>query len=134
MAVVPIRRLEFVRVPPDASGRPPDVLTTNRVVLDVDGPTFSIALNWRPIAASWFLTLRLTSGRVVVSGAPVRDRTDCLLGISTPGRPRGAIISYDPRRRGDPTLDSYAKDDVRLYYLPGGFNPADFTLYRSEVT
>ena len=133
MPVINTKRLEFVRVPPGPNGRSPDVLRTNSVVLDDDGPKFTISMLWRPVAASWFLTLRLTSGTPIVSGAPVRDRTDCLLGISTPGRPLGAIISYDPKGRGDPTLDSYARDGVSLYYLPDGFNPQDFTVYRSEV-
>lgn len=127
MSVIPVRRLEFVRAAWDR-------LTTNAVTLDVNGPKYALDMRWRPVAESWFLTVRLTSGVVIVSGAPVRDRTDCLLGISTQGRPQGAIISYDPKGRGDPTLTSYSKDDVRLYYLPLGFNPSDFTLYRSEVT
>lgn len=133
MTLIAANRLEFARVPPGRDGRPPDVLATNAVTLDPSGPKYAIDMRWRPVAESWFLTLRLTSGAVIVSGAPVRDRTDCLLGVSTPGRPAGAIISYDPKGRGDPTLQSYAKDGVLLVYLPNGFNPADFTLYRSDV-
>jgi hypothetical protein len=97
---------------------------------------YAIDMRWRPVAESWFLTLRLTSGRVIVSGAPVRDRTDCLLGVTPPSgttRPRGAIMSYDPKGRGDPTLESFFADDVRLYYVPAGLDPADFAVYQSEV-
>jgi hypothetical protein len=129
MSTITVKRLEFVR----ASS---DTLTTNAVVLDVDGPKYAIDLRWRPVAASWFLTLRLTSGRMIVSGAPVRDRTDCLLGVTPPSgttRPRGAIMSYDPKGRGDPTLESFFADDVRLYYVPAGLDPADFAVYQSEV-
>lgn len=127
MAVVNASRLEFVR----ASG---DYLSTNKVVLDTNTRPFLISMSWRPVAASWFLSLRLTTGEWIIRDVAVRDRTDCLLGISTPDRPAGAIISYDPKRRGDPTLTSYAQDDVRLYYLPDGFNPEDFAAYTSDVT
>lgn len=132
---IPIRLLEFTRSPVDQFGRPRDVLSTNRVVLDPDGGTWSIVMRWRPTAGSWYFTLSTTGGLVVVSGAAVRDRTDVLLGVSpeVAPRPRGAIISYDPKKRGDPTLRSYALDDVRMYYLPGGFNPHDFALYTTEV-
>ncbi len=135
MAVVPARLLEFTRVPPDQFGRPRDVLSTNRVVLDPDGGTWSVVMRWGPTAGSWYLTLSTTGGLVVVSGAAVRDRTDVLLGVvpAVAQRPRGAIISYDPKKRGDPTLRSYALDDVRMYYLPNGFNPHDFALYTTEV-
>jgi hypothetical protein len=129
VSTISIKRLEFVRAPGDT-------LVTNAVVLDVDGPKYAIDMRWRPVAASWFLTLRLTSGTVIVSGAPVRDRTDCLLGVTPPPgftRPRGGIMSYDPKARGEPTLTSYFADDVRLYYVPAGLNPADFAVYQSEV-
>lgn len=135
MPVVPARLLEFTRAPVDQFGRPRDVLSTNRVVLDPDSGTWSIVMRWRPTAGSWYLTLSTTGGLVVVSGAAVRDRTDVLLGVvpAVAPRPAGAIISYDPKKRGDPTLRSYALDDVRMYYLPGGFNPHDFALYTTEV-
>lgn len=135
VSVVNARILEFARAPVDQFGRPPDVLATNRVVLDPDEGTWSLVMRWRPTAGSWYLTLSTTSGLVVVSGAAVRDRTDVLLGVAPrlAPRPRGAIISYDPKKRGDPTLRSYALDDVRLYYLPDGYDPRDFAIYTSEV-
>lgn len=123
---VPARRLEFVRAAWDT-------LASGSVVLDPNGSTYLLRVRWMPVAESWFLTLLLTSGDLVVSGAAVRDRTDCLLGVSTTGRPRGALISYDPKGRGDPTLTSFSSGVVGLYYLPGGFVPADFSLYRTEV-
>lgn len=122
-----VKRLEFTRGPVR------DRLDTGRVVLDVDATPYRIVMLWRPVLASWRLSLWLTSGTAIATDLAVRDRTDCLLGVSTPGRPRGAIISYDPKRRGDPTLNSYALDDVRLYYLPDGFDPADFAAYPIEV-
>lgn len=123
---VPARRLEFVRAAWDT-------LASGSVVLDPDGSQYLLRMRWLPVAESWFLTLLLSSGEVVVSGAAVRDRTDCLLGVSTTGRPRGALLSYDPKGRGDPTLTSFSAGGVGLYYLPGGFVPADFSLYRTEV-
>lgn len=123
---VPARRLEFVRAAWDT-------LASGSVVLDPDGSQYLLRMRWLPVAESWFLTLLLSSGEVVVSGAAVRDRTDCLLGVSTTGRPRGALISYDPKGRGDPTLTSFSAGGVGLYYLSGGFVPADFSLYRTEV-
>lgn len=127
MATINVRRLEFARAPGD-------VKSTGRVVLDPSGPPYAITMLWRPIAASWFLSLRLATGEWITRGVAVRDRTDCLMGVSTQGRPAGAIISYDPKGRGDPTLESFSRDDVRLYYLPDGFNPADFAVYTSDVT
>lgn len=120
-------RLEFVRADWDT-------LASGAVVLDRSvGASYLIRMSWRPVAWTWTLTLLRTTGAVVVDGAAVRDRTDCLLGVSTPGRPPGALISYDPRGRGDPTLESFSRGGVGLYYLPDGFDPNAFTLYRSEV-
>jgi hypothetical protein len=120
-------RLEFVRAAWDT-------LASGAVVLDRSvGTTYLIRLRWMPIAESWYLTMLLTSGLVVVSGAALRDRTDCLMGVSTPGRPAGALISYDPKASGDPTLASYSRGGAGLYYLPDGFDPTSFSLYRTEV-
>lgn len=121
-----VRRLEFVRAAWDR-------LDTGRVVLDPNAGTYAITLRWRPVAESWFLDLRTTAGVPIVLGAPVRDRTDCLLGVSTPGRPRGGIMSYDPKGRGDPVLDSWSSGDVGLYYVPGGLVPTSFAVYTTEV-
>jgi hypothetical protein len=55
------------------------------------------------------------------------------MGVSTPGRPAGALISYDPKASGDPTLASYSRGGAGLYYLPDGFDPTSFSLYRTEV-
>ena len=127
MALVNALRLEFVR----ASW---DTLASGAVVLDRSaGVSYLFRLSWRPLVEAWLLTLLRTTGQVVVSGAVVRDRTDSLLGVSTPGRPPGAVVAYDPRGRGDPTLESFSRGGVGLYYLPDGFDPNDFTLYRSEV-
>ena len=126
MSVIAVRRLEFARAAWDT-------LATSGVILDVDGPTYAITMHWRPVASSWVLSMRQAAGAWIVRGVAVRDRTDCLLGISTPGRPRGAIISYDPKGRGDPGLLSFSSEDVRLYYLPDGFNPEDFARYTSQV-
>jgi hypothetical protein len=123
---IPARRLEFVRAAWDT-------LASGAVVLDPDGAQFLIRMHWYPVAESWYLTLLFTSGAVVVAGAAVRDRTDCLQGVSTPGRPRGALISYDPKGRGDPTLKSFSQGSVGLYYLPGRFVPEAFSAYRTEV-
>lgn len=126
MAAINVRRLEFARAAWDT-------LVTSGVVLDPDGPTYAITMHWRPKAATWVLSMRQATGAWVVRGVAVRDRTDCLLGISAPGRPRGAIIAYDPKGRGDPGLTSFSAQDVRLYYLPDGFNPEDFSRYTSQV-
>jgi len=125
-----VRPLEFVR-----GGTPAehDHLVTNRLSLVDGGPTYRVTMRWMPVQASWILDMNTTSGRAIVSGAWVRDRVDCLLGISSTDRPPGAIMSYDPKRRGDPTLDSYFKDGVSLLYVPGGLNPDDFSFYSVPV-
>lgn len=119
-------RFEFVR----SAG---DTLATNRVVLDKGGPTYRIKLRWLPQAATWILDMSTTAGAVIVSGAWVRDRVDVLLGIASPGRPRGAIIAYDAKGRGDPGPDAWTLDDVGLWYLPGGFDPEMFSLYQTAI-
>jgi hypothetical protein len=121
-----VRRLEFARAAWDT-------LVSGAVVLDVNGPQYFISMAWKPTAESWYLTLRQTSGAIIVSGTAVRDRTDCLMGVSTPGRPRGAIMSYDPKGRGDPTLQSFSMLGVGLYYVPAGIDPATFALYQTAV-
>jgi hypothetical protein len=123
---IAVRRLEFAR-------QPGDVLTSGRVVLDPGGQPYALSMIWRPVAESWFLSIRLATGGWIGRWLPVRDRTDCLLGVSTQGRPKGAIIAYDPKGRGALDLESFSQNDVRLYYLPGGFNPYDFAVYQSDV-
>lgn len=88
---------------------------------------------WRPIAESWVFDLRLTSGAPITLGVAVRDRTDLLLGCSTLGRPAGGIMSYDPKGRGDPTLESYATGGAGLYYFPGGIDPALLSAYMTAL-
>lgn len=122
----PARRLEFARAAWDT-------LESGAVVLDPNGPTYALRMFWRPTMESWVLTLRRTSGPVIVAGAPVRDRTDCLLGVSTPGRPRGGIAAYDPRGRGDPTLESFSSLGVLLLYFPLGVDPTTFALYETAI-
>lgn len=128
MAVItPVRRLDFARSPGDR------LTTITR--LDDDAPPFFIALWWRPTMASWLVDVATSTGAPIVTGTWLRDRTDCLLGIATPGRPRGAIISYDPNGGGDePTLDSFTTGGAALYYLPDGFEPTTFSLYAVSVT
>lgn len=133
MTQTSVRRLEFVRVPPSSRGTVPDRLDTGIVVLDPSAGTYAITLLWRPTCETWYLSLWTTAGTPIVLGTAVRDRVDCLLGISTPGRPAGAIISYDPLRRGDPTLASFADGVVGLYYLPAGLDPYSVALYTTEV-
>lgn len=127
MTAVAARRLEFVRGPQR------DRLDSGRVVLDPNGATFRILMLWRPIAESWVFDLRLTSGAAITLGEAVRDRTDLLLGCSTLGRPVGAIMSYDPKGRGDPTLESYSTGGAGLYYFPGGVDPSLLAVYQTAV-
>lgn len=131
MGRVAYQRLNFVR-------QPGDRLTANRVPLGGRTQTFSLAVWWRPlpdrfpqdeVTGAWFLDMSTTRGVAIVTGAPIRDRTDCLLGISTEGRPAGAIIAYDPRAREALTASAWTTDGVLLLYLPDGFIPADFSLY-----
>ncbi len=125
--ITPARRLDFARSPGDR-------LTTS-VRLDNDAPPFFVALWWRPQMRSWLIDLATATGAPIVTSAWLRDRTDCLLGIATPGRPRGAIISYDPNGGGiEPTLESYTTGGASVYYLPGGFDPTTFSLYAVSVT
>lgn len=130
MTTIAIKRLEFV-------SQGGDFLQTNRVRLDdaAGSPTYRITMRWAPRCSSWYLTLATTTGTIIVSGARVSDRTDCLLGVSTAGRPLGAIVSFDPSRREDPGQYAYVTngDGVSLYYVPAGLNPADFTAYQTAV-
>lgn len=106
-----------------------DTLATNRVVLDKGGLSYRVMLRWLPQAETWIFDLATSAGVRIVSGAWVRDRTDLLLGVSTTGRPVGAIMSYDPKRRGDPGPDAWTLDGVLLLYVPAGLVPDEFSLY-----
>lgn len=133
MAPIPYKRLEFAR-------QPGDYLVSGRVQLDQGGPTYRMTLALQPQQGAteplgrWTFTMRTTSGQGIVSGAWVRDRTDVLLGISSPMRPIGSIISYDPKGRGDPGPRAWSAngDGALFLYLPQGFNPQDFTLYTTR--
>ena len=126
MTDIAIKRLEFARGEGEA-------LATGRVRLDANGPEYNIFLLWMPQQASWVLDMSTTDGRVIVNGAWVRDRVDCLLGVSSDGRPTGGIMAYDPKRRGDPGPDAWSTDGVALYYVPAGPDPADFAAYTTAV-
>lgn len=130
MTTIAIKRLEFVT-------QGGDFLQTNHVRLDdaAGSLTYRITLRWAPQCASWYLTLATTTGVIIVSGARVSDRTDCLLGVSTAGRPLGAIMAYNPKTREDPGANAFAVngDGVLLYYVPAGLDPADFTAYQTAV-
>ena len=126
MTDITIKRLEFARGEGEA-------LATGRVRLDANGPEYNIFLLWMPQQTSWVLDMSTTDGRTIVSGAWVRDRVDCLLGVSSDGRPSGGIMAYDPKRRGDPGPNAWSTDGVAMYYVPGGLNPADFAAYTTAV-
>jgi hypothetical protein len=123
---IPIRTFEFTRAPGD-------YLVTSAVALDAGGPKFRIVMRWQPQPLSWVLDLFTSSGSTICTGVWVRDRTDCILGVSTVNRPRGGIMSYDPKRRGEPGPDAYTLDGVKLLYVPLGLNPEDFSLYSVPV-
>lgn len=133
MADIPFKRMDFVR-------RNGDYLVSGRVQLDQGGPTYRMTLALQPQQGTadrlgrWTFTMRTTSNLPIVSGAWVRDRTSVLLGISSPGRPLGDIIAYDPKKRGDPGPNAWAPggDGVLFLYLPLGFQPDDFTLYTTR--
>ena len=131
MGQVAYERLNFVR-------QDGDYLTTNRVALGAKTATFRVVVWWRPLPAmleqdevtgSWFLSMFTTRGLPIVQNTAMRDRTDCLLGVSTQGRPVGAVVPYDPKSRGVLGPNAWQADGVLLLYLPGGFVPDDFTLY-----
>lgn len=126
MTDITIKRLEFARGEGEA-------LATGRVRLDANGPEYNIFLLWMPQQASWVLDMSTTDGRTIVNGTWVRDRVDCLLGVSSDGRPAGGIMAYDPKRRGDPGPDAWSTDGVALYYVPAGLDPADFAAYTTAV-
>lgn len=133
MPTVAYHRLDFVR-------QPGDYLQTNRVALDGTTATFRITVYWRPlpraypqpadeVTGAWFMDMATTNDVVIVTGAPMRDRTDTLLGVSTAGRPPGAIVPYDPKAPRSYTLGAWTTQGVLLLYLPGGFVPSDFAAY-----
>ena len=126
MTDITVKRLEFAR-------GPGDVLAAGRIRLDADGPEYRITILWMPTQGSWVLDMSTTDGRVIVSGAWLRDRVDCLLGVSSNGRPAGGIMAYDPKQRGDPGAEAFSADGVALYYVPGGLNPDDFSTYTTAV-
>lgn len=121
-----VKKLEFVR-------SAWDTLSTGRVQLDSPGPTFRITMHWLPQSESWTLDLFSTAGATIVTGTWIRDRCDCLLGVSTAGRPPGAIMSYNPNFRVDPDLNAFTTGGAMLYYVPAGLNPNDFSAYPIQV-
>ena len=132
MGQVNYQRLDFV------SRKSGDVLSTNRVALGGRTATFRIRVWWRPLPEAleqdestgcWFLSMWTTRGLPIIVNAPMRDRTDCLLGVSTEGRPVGAVVPYDPKVRPSLGINAWRSDGVLLLYLPDGFPPEDFTLY-----
>lgn len=109
-----------------------DRLQTKRVRLDASGPTYTITLDFLPLAdeeaGAWALTMATTAGAVIVSGAFLRDRTDVLSGVVAAGRPAGAIIAYGGPMHEDPRRMAFQEDGYRLLYLPGGYDPETFAI------
>ena len=136
MATIPYKRLEFAR-------QPGDYLVSGRVQLDTGGPTYRMTLAHHPLQGTveplgrWTFDMATTTNLKVVSGAWVRDRTSVLLGVSSAGRPRGDIVAYDPKKRGDPWSASAFSDEgdgIEFRYYQFGFNPNDFALYTTRFT
>lgn len=135
MTTLAARRLNFV-------AQPGDFLPTYRVALDGTTGTWAMTVYWLPmpravpqpedeVTGAWFLDMSTTDDVPIVRGAPMRDRTDVLLGVSSARRPPGAIVPYDPKPypAREFTLGAWTTMGVLLLYLPGGFNPADFAAY-----
>jgi hypothetical protein len=119
------RDLQIVR-------NPGDHLISNRIVLDDNGGVFAIDLAFQMVPNFWSCTITRATGETIVSGVALRDRTDVLMGVSTPGRPRGALFPYDPRRV-DPGLDAFLLGTAKLYYAPGGLPLGFFALFETAV-
>jgi hypothetical protein len=109
-----------------------DRLFAPRITLDENRPPFGLAMWWRPQAELWLLDVTRADGSPVVLGAVLRDRTDALLGVSTPGRPLGAVVPY-AQRPGPLTLDGFTRGSSSLLYLPDGFDPVLFAAYPVAV-
>ena len=109
-----------------------DRIETGRLRFIPGGDTYVATLDFSPLADDeqgvWSLSLATVTGDVIVSGAVVRDRTDCLLGVVHPNRPPGAIVAYNPVVRSDPRRYGFQSEGWRLLYVPDGIDPADFAL------
>lgn len=125
-----VKILEFT----EASG---DRLRTSRVRLFSDGLTYSITLDWLPLAdneaGAWSFAMASNSGttiaeRSVVSGVFLRDRVDVLSGIVGESRPPGSIIVYSGTKRMDPGRQAFEEEGYLLLYLPDGYDPNDFII------
>jgi hypothetical protein len=136
VATLSYKRLEFAR-------QPGDYLVSGRITLDQGGPTYRMTLQHHPQMGNaeplgrWTFDMRTTTNLTIVTGAAVRDRTSVLLGVQSLGRPRGEIIAYDPKQRGDPwssTAFSDEGDGVLFLYLPGGYDPTMFAIYTTRFT
>ena len=109
-----------------------DRLRTSRVRLDRTGPTYTMILDFLPVAdeeqGAWALTMRTTNGEPIVSGAFLRNRVDVLDGITSEGRPPGAIAPYNPATSEDPRRYGFESGGFQLLYLPDGFDPSVFVI------
>ena len=129
--MIAVRRLDFIN-----SGG--DRIRTGRVRLEPGGSAYVITADFLPLAdnglGAWTLTLSTTStpgasgGTVIASSLLLRDRTDCLAGVVSPVRPPGGIVPYNPASREEPRRYAFEREGWSLYYIPGGYNPADFAI------
>ena len=122
------QRLEF------ALGKPGDYFVTNSITLDAGAVRHRLVVRYLPMAATWTIDISTTTGMRILSGGWIRDRTDVLLGVTTPGRPLGGIMAYDPKGRGDPGPDAFYTEGVGLYYVPAGIIPEWFVKFETAVT
>lgn len=128
MTLALLQRLEF------CYGKPGDYFCTNSIALDPGGVKYRIVIRRLPRAGLWIMDLSTSVGVRILSGGVLRDRTDVLLGVTTPGRPLGAIIVNDPKGRGDPGPAAFHTEGVGVFYMPGGFDPALFVKYETAVS
>lgn len=109
-----------------------DRLTTAKLRLDDDGPSYAVTMDWLPLADSeaglWAMSMVTTGGAQIVSGIPLRNRVDALQGNTAEGRPVGAIIPYNPATSDDPRRFAFTTGGFRLVYSPDGYDPALFAI------
>jgi hypothetical protein len=111
--------IEFVKSPGDR-------LTTARLRFEPSGETFSITLDFLPVADGelglWAMSMVTTNGEQIVS------LVVALQGNTAEGRPPGAIIPYNPASSDDPRRNAFYGDGFDLVYSPDGYDPADFAI------
>lgn len=102
---------------------PGDAVSTQRVILDADGPPYSITARYWPVVEGWLFTVSTSTASGVtrlITDFLANAGEDLFANIVTPNRPQGYLYVYNRNGTADPDSADSFREGIELHYLPPG--------------